>query len=191
MIGGSDAGAHLDMMCGAIYTTSLLGHGAREHQVVTLEEALRWEPPISTVVRAARRRCGLGGIAIPAGTSVSVSVAAASRDPEQNPEPDGSTRRGRTSRSDTGAGRMCASECRRPGWRRRWRSTPCSTGCPTYTSTQQRHTSINGVAFRSPGFAIKLSRGELEPVTGLRPTLPPETMGNGRLRERPGVCRAQ
>ena len=30
VIGGSDAGAHLDMMCGAIYTTSLLGHGARE-----------------------------------------------------------------------------------------------------------------------------------------------------------------
>ena len=87
--------------------------------------------------------------------------------------------------------RMCASECRWPGWRRRWRSTPCSTGCPTYTSTQQRHTGINGVAFRSPGFAIKLSRGELEPATGLRPTLPPETMGNGRLRERPGVCRAQ
>ena len=41
LIGGSDAGAHLDMMCGAIYTTSLLGHGVREHQVVTLEEAVR------------------------------------------------------------------------------------------------------------------------------------------------------
>jgi N-acyl-D-aspartate/D-glutamate deacylase len=41
VIGGSDAGAHLDMMCGAIYTTSLLGHGVREHQVVPLEEAVR------------------------------------------------------------------------------------------------------------------------------------------------------
>jgi N-acyl-D-aspartate/D-glutamate deacylase len=41
VIGGSDAGAHLDMMCGAIYTTSLLGHGVREYQVVTLEEAVR------------------------------------------------------------------------------------------------------------------------------------------------------
>jgi N-acyl-D-aspartate/D-glutamate deacylase len=41
VIGGSDAGAHLDMMCGAIYTSSLLGHGVREHQVVTLEEAVR------------------------------------------------------------------------------------------------------------------------------------------------------
>jgi N-acyl-D-aspartate/D-glutamate deacylase len=41
VIGGSDAGAHLDMMCGAIYTTSLLGHGVREHHVVTVEEAVR------------------------------------------------------------------------------------------------------------------------------------------------------
>ncbi|OMC57056.1 aminoacylase [Mycobacterium sp. IS-836] len=41
VIGGSDAGAHLDMMCGAIYTTALLGRGVREHQVVALEEAVR------------------------------------------------------------------------------------------------------------------------------------------------------
>jgi N-acyl-D-aspartate/D-glutamate deacylase len=41
VIGGSDAGAHLDMMCGAIYTTSLLGRGVREHRVITLEEAVR------------------------------------------------------------------------------------------------------------------------------------------------------
>ncbi|KZS58268.1 N-acyl-D-amino-acid deacylase family protein [Mycobacterium ostraviense] len=41
VIGGSDAGAHLDMMCGAIYTTSLLGKGVRAHRVVTLEEAVR------------------------------------------------------------------------------------------------------------------------------------------------------
>ena len=41
VIGGSDAGAHLDMMCGAVYTTALLSRGVREHQVVTLEEAVR------------------------------------------------------------------------------------------------------------------------------------------------------
>jgi hypothetical protein len=41
------------------------------------------------------------------------------------------------------------------------------------------------------GFAIKLSRGGLEPATGLRATLPRESMGNGGLRERPGLCRAQ
>jgi cytochrome P450 len=53
-----------------------------------IEEALRWEPPISTVVRVARCDCDLGGIAIPAGTNISVSVAAANRDPEHYPDPD-------------------------------------------------------------------------------------------------------
>lgn len=40
VVGGSDAGAHLDMMCGAIYSTALLSHGVREFGVVTLEEAV-------------------------------------------------------------------------------------------------------------------------------------------------------
>jgi cytochrome P450 len=53
-----------------------------------IEEALRWEPPISTVVRVARCDCELGGVAIPAGTNVSVSVAAANRDPAHYPNPD-------------------------------------------------------------------------------------------------------
>ena len=57
VIGGSDAGAHLDMMCGAIYTTSLLGRGVREHQVVTLEEAVRLvtDVPARLYGRLARR----------------------------------------------------------------------------------------------------------------------------------------
>jgi N-acyl-D-aspartate/D-glutamate deacylase len=40
LIGGSDAGAHLDMMCGAIYSTALLSHGVREFGVISLEEAI-------------------------------------------------------------------------------------------------------------------------------------------------------
>jgi cytochrome P450 len=52
------------------------------------EEALRWEPPITTVVRKAVHDCELGGVAIPAGTHVSVSVAAANRDPARYPDPD-------------------------------------------------------------------------------------------------------
>jgi N-acyl-D-aspartate/D-glutamate deacylase len=41
VVGASDAGAHLDMMCGAIYSTSVLANAVREHQAVTLEEAVR------------------------------------------------------------------------------------------------------------------------------------------------------
>ena len=40
LIGGSDAGAHGDMMCGAIYSTTVLGDGVRERQVISLEEAV-------------------------------------------------------------------------------------------------------------------------------------------------------
>jgi N-acyl-D-aspartate/D-glutamate deacylase len=40
VVGGSDAGAHLDMMCGAIYSTSLLA-SVREHHTVSWEEAVR------------------------------------------------------------------------------------------------------------------------------------------------------
>jgi N-acyl-D-aspartate/D-glutamate deacylase len=40
IIGGSDAGAHLDMMCGAVATTSLLGHAVRDRGLLSLEEAV-------------------------------------------------------------------------------------------------------------------------------------------------------
>jgi N-acyl-D-aspartate/D-glutamate deacylase len=41
IVGASDAGAHLDMMCGAIYSTSLVGSAARDRQLLSLEEAVR------------------------------------------------------------------------------------------------------------------------------------------------------
>ena len=40
VIGGSDAGAHLDMMCGAIYSSAVLAHGVREFGVISIEEAV-------------------------------------------------------------------------------------------------------------------------------------------------------
>jgi N-acyl-D-aspartate/D-glutamate deacylase len=40
VVGGSDAGAHLDMMCGAIYSSSLLA-SVRDHETLPWEEAVR------------------------------------------------------------------------------------------------------------------------------------------------------
>lgn len=41
MLGGSDAGAHLDRMCGAPYTTRFLGDMLRGRQLVSIEDAVR------------------------------------------------------------------------------------------------------------------------------------------------------
>jgi len=41
MLGGSDAGAHLDRMCGAPYTTRFLGDMLRGRQLLGLEEAVK------------------------------------------------------------------------------------------------------------------------------------------------------
>ncbi|MFD6285960.1 amidohydrolase family protein [Streptomyces sp. NPDC060205] len=41
MLGGSDAGAHLDRMCGAPYTTRFLGDCLRGRKLVTLEQAVK------------------------------------------------------------------------------------------------------------------------------------------------------
>jgi cytochrome P450 len=53
-----------------------------------VEEALRWEPPIASVMRTTTRECELAGIAIQSGAMVNVSIAAANRDPARYPDPD-------------------------------------------------------------------------------------------------------
>jgi N-acyl-D-aspartate/D-glutamate deacylase len=41
IVGGSDAGAHLDTMCGAVYSTSMLGDGVRARGLLSWEQAIR------------------------------------------------------------------------------------------------------------------------------------------------------
>jgi cytochrome P450 len=53
-----------------------------------IEEALRWETPLLTVARSATEEVELGGVRIPAGSFVAVSLGAANRDPERYPDPD-------------------------------------------------------------------------------------------------------
>jgi cytochrome P450 len=53
-----------------------------------IEEALRWETPALSVARAAAGDVELGGVRIPSGALVAVSLGAANRDPGRYPDPD-------------------------------------------------------------------------------------------------------
>jgi cytochrome P450 len=53
-----------------------------------IEEALRWETPLLTVARTAAEDVELGGVRIPAGGFVAISLGAANRDPARYPNPD-------------------------------------------------------------------------------------------------------
>lgn len=53
-----------------------------------IEEGLRWEPPLTSIGRTATRDVEIGGVMIPAGSPVSVCMAAANRDPARWDRPD-------------------------------------------------------------------------------------------------------
>lgn len=53
-----------------------------------IEEALRWEPPLTSILRTATRETELGGLCLAPGTPVAVCLAAANRDPARWSEPD-------------------------------------------------------------------------------------------------------
>jgi len=51
-----------------------------------VEEGLRWEPPITAIMRIARCDAVLGGVEIPAGSRVITSLGSASRDETRHPD---------------------------------------------------------------------------------------------------------
>ena len=53
-----------------------------------IEEALRWETPLLTIARVAAVDVELGGVRIPQGAFVAVSLGAANRDPARHGDPD-------------------------------------------------------------------------------------------------------
>jgi cytochrome P450 len=53
-----------------------------------IEEGVRWEPPLLTITRVATRDTELGGVAIPAGSSVMPMLGAANRQDERYRDPD-------------------------------------------------------------------------------------------------------
>ena len=53
-----------------------------------IEEGVRWEPPLLTITRTATRDTELGGVSIPAGSSVMPMLGAANRQEDRYPEPD-------------------------------------------------------------------------------------------------------
>ena len=86
-----------------------------------IEEALRWETPLLTVARTATQEVALGGVHVPAGGFVAVSLGAANRDPGRYPEPDAFDVSG-------GTGSTCRSAMGRISvWGCIWRGSRC--GC--------------------------------------------------------------
>ena len=79
-----------NMLFGLLSQPGLLDAVRADRDLVpqAIEEALRWETPALTVVRTAAQDTELGGVPIPAGAMVAVSLGAANRDPGRHPDPD-------------------------------------------------------------------------------------------------------
>ena len=53
-----------------------------------IEEGLRWEPPLTGIMRTTVRDVELGGVRVPAGAMLSVTLGAANHDPDRWDEPE-------------------------------------------------------------------------------------------------------
>jgi cytochrome P450 len=99
-----------------------------------IEETARYEAPLLNITRIATRDTVLGGVPIPAGSTVMTMLAAANRDESRWNDPDHYDIF-RAARPSVAWGRTSASACTWPGSRCGSRSTSCSTGCPACALT--------------------------------------------------------
>jgi cytochrome P450 len=79
-----------NLLVGLLSKPELLDAVRRDRRLVpqTIEEGLRWEPPLTTIMRTAARDAEVCGVRIPEGAVVCVNVAAANRDPARWESPD-------------------------------------------------------------------------------------------------------
>jgi cytochrome P450 len=79
-----------NLLLGLLWKPGLLDAVRADRNLVpqAIEEALRWETPALTVARTAAQDVELGGVSIPEGSLVAVSLGAANRDPGRYPDPD-------------------------------------------------------------------------------------------------------
>jgi cytochrome P450 len=66
---------------------ALIGHGIREVEEATVEEILRWDPPLHMFTRWIYEDCDLFGASFRRGDRVALLLGAANRDPEAYPDP--------------------------------------------------------------------------------------------------------
>jgi cytochrome P450 len=79
-----------NLLVGLLSSPEQLEAVRRDRRLVpqAIEEGLRWEPPLTTILRTAARDADVCGVAIPEGAVVCVNVAAANRDPARWEAPD-------------------------------------------------------------------------------------------------------
>ena len=79
-----------NLLCGLLTHPDQLDSVRDDRSLVpqAIEEGLRWEAPLLTILRTATRDVTLGGVDIPAGASIVVNLGAADHDPDRWDRPD-------------------------------------------------------------------------------------------------------
>jgi cytochrome P450 len=79
-----------NLLCGLLTHPDQLDSVRNDRSLLpqAIEEGLRWEAPLLTILRTATRDVTLGGVEIPAGASIVVNLGAADHDPDRWDRPD-------------------------------------------------------------------------------------------------------